>query len=328
MGVPRDNDGGGSGEKQYESFAGEDVNVNITDVGSFYNAMQAIQNDAQGPANMEVTRLTEFIRSGFMNPAGDAGVFPEGVQIGITMAQRQSEFKHFVADVLAGIRNIGAASVVIAELYHNTDLSSAAGVDDIAFAFSDPNAKGPKGFRKVESFSELEQRAREKAGQNAMALGGDESLATPHSPYGGVTVYTFPDGSSKQVTVTPYGNNDRSTTTTIFGPNGKVLESTTETVRGKDRSTSTTSYDGEKGSGTRSATSTQTGKDGTVTVTSENSTVDKDGKVTHSQPKQTTTVHTGQHDSGDQERGPVETAEKKYGTQGTGEFIKNNGVGY
>jgi hypothetical protein len=328
VGIPRENDGGGGDGKPYESFAGEDVNVNITDMGAYFKEMHDIQTDASGPAKMEVTDLGQLIQSSFMNTADGAGILPEGAQMGRTMMDRQSDFNFFMTDVLEGVRNIGAAAIVVAEMYHDTDFTSAAGVDDIAFAFSDPNAKGPKGFRKTESFSEAEQRMREQAGQNAMALMGDDSFATPHSPYGGIMIYTFPDGSSKQVVTVPYGNSHTRTETTIYGANHKVLTSTVEETNGQNRSTSTTTYDGESGAGTRATTKTSNGHDGTVTVTNETSTVDKDGHATGKPEEHTTTVKTGQHTSGGQERGPVEDAVDKLGTHGTKDYVKDNGIGY
>lgn len=325
MGRPVDNGGGDSGE-QYESFA-QDVNVNITDFGAYYKEMLDVQLDASGPAGMEVGALGELIRASFLNADGDVGAFPEGAVLARSMQHRQSDFNHFMTDVLEGVRNIGAAAVVVAEMYHGTDFNSAAGVDDIAFAFSDPNAKGPKGFRKVESFSEAEMRMREEAGQDAMALSGNDSLATVSSPYGGIMIYNFSDGSSKQVVTTSYGDG-HSTTTTIFGPNGKVLQSTTEEVRGQNRNTSHTSYTGENGTGTRSTTETTTDDDGTVTVTQQSDQVNSDGKVTKEGEEHTITVKTGDHRAGEGEQGPIEAAENKLGTSGTERYVRDHGMGY
>ncbi|GAB3813993.1 hypothetical protein [Micromonospora zhanjiangensis] len=332
MGIPRDDTGGGSGSgaKPYESFAGGDVNVNITDMGAYYKEMLDIQMDASGPAKMEVADLAQLIRSSFLTPpAGGAGVLPEGAQLARLMTQRQSDFSHFMTDVLNGVRNIGSAAVVIAQTYNDTDFHSGADVNTIAFAFSDPGAKPPKGFGKYETYAEYEQRMREQAGQNAMALTGDNSLATSsYSPFGGMTVYNFSDGSSKQVVTVSYGNGQTKTETTVYGPGGKLLYRESQEVQGQNRTVTSTTYDGDKGSGTRSTTKTNTADDGTITVKNQTATVDSDGKATHTDPEHTTTVKTGQHRSGEQEQGPVESAVNKLGTQGTKDGIKQYGIGY
>jgi len=329
VGVPKEDTGGSSGgNKPYESFAGDDVNVNITDVGSFYTEMTRIQLDAMGPAHMEVGALSELIRKSFLDAGGDVGVFPEGAAVARMMQSRQSDFQHFMKDALEGVRNIGAASVVIAEMYHDTDFHSAAGVDAIAFAFSDPNAKPPAGFRKTETYSEYEQRMAEKAGQNAMALSGDDSLATSsYSPFGGMIVYNFSDGSSKQVVSIPYGNGHTKTETTIYGPGGKVLSREVQEVQGQTRTVTSTNYNAGDGTGTRSTTTTTNSGDGTMTVKNESTAVDKDGKATGKPQEHTTTINTDDHRTTGP-MGPVEQAEKDLGTSGTDEIIRRSGVGY
>ncbi|MBO4206432.1 hypothetical protein [Micromonospora echinofusca] len=333
MGRPDDRGDGGGSPSDYKSFAGPDVNVDITDLGSYYLEMLDVQADATGPAAMEVSAMTQLIQEGLARPAGAAGVFPEGAAAARLLSHRQSDFQYFLRDVLDGIRNIGSAALVVAEMYEGTDRESAAGLDDVSFAFSDPGAKPPPGFRPVESWSEYETRMAQQSGQTAMALSGNDDLARVIYPANGVTIYLYPDGSSKQVTTTQSSGSyevGTTTTTTFYGPGSVVLQTTTEQdsrVYGGYQVQSTTTTRGDGGS---SRTSTVTDPDGTMTVTNETTvtTTGADGK-----PKEQTTtsdpvvIEPGQHRT-EPDMGPVQQAEQQLDTAGEDWFVKEFGRGY
>lgn len=332
--MSRPADDGGGTSSGYESFAGPDVNVDIKDLGSYYLEMLDVQADATGPAGMEVSAMTQLIQEGLSSTASGAGVFPEGAVAAQLMHRRQSDFQYFLRDVLEGIRNIGSAALVVAEVYEGTDGESAAGLDDVSFAFSDPGAKPPPGFREVESWSEYEARMAQQTGQTAMVLTGNDEQARVISPAAGVTIYLYPDGSSKQVITTASSGQYQSgttMTTTCYAPGGKVLQTTTEQdarVYGGYQMQNTTTTRGD--SGTSSSTSTVTDPDGTMTVTNETTTTTTgaDGKT---QERTTTSdpvvIEPGEHRS-TSEAGPVQQAEEQLDTSGEKWFVEQFGRGY
>jgi hypothetical protein len=330
-------DGGGSGGSgsDYKSFNGPAVNVDIKDLTSYYKQMELVQTDATGPATMELTPMAQMIRVGLSKP-GDtgAGVFPEGAYAAELLMSRQSDFQHFMHDVLNGIRNIGSAAAVIAEVYENADSESAAGLGDIGFAFSDPTAKPPAGFRKVESWSEYEQRMAQQRGELPMSATGDDSQAKVIYPASGVAIYLYPDGSSKQVTTTTttspsqYRTGSTITTTTAYAPGGKVISTTTDEKYGADggaKVQKTTTNRGDDQNGSASTTSTVTDSGGKVTVTNETTTrTDGRPNTTTSKP---VTITPGNHtESGG--AGPVEQAENQVDTRGQDWYVKQFGRGY
>jgi len=331
-----DGGGGGGPSVDYESFNDPDVKVNITDLASFYMEMLDVQMDATGPATMTLTPMAQMIREGLEQPT-DAGVFPEGVYAARLLRWRQSDFQHFVTDVLEGIRNIGSAAAVIAEIYENADSESAADINDVAFAFADPGAKAPPGFRPVESWSEYEQRMAEQSGETVMSASGDDSNAQVHHLASGVTLYIYPDGSTKMVTVTTkpsgssYQSDSKITTTTIYAPGGKVVSTTTEerfTAYGGAEVSRTTTTRGDERNGTTSTTSTVTDSStGRVTVTNE-TTVRTDGheSTTRSDPVTVDPGDRGGRSNAD--AGPVEAAERQLDTYGEDWFVKEAGRGY
>lgn len=329
-------DGGGGGPSvDYESFNGPDVKVNITDLVSFYLEMLDVQTDATGPATMTLSPMAQMIREGLEQPT-DAGPFPEGVYAARLLRWRLSDFQHFVDDVLDGIRNIGSAAAVIAEIYENADSESAADINDVAFAFGDPGATAPPGFRSVESWSEYERRMAEQSGEMLMAAQGDDSHARVYHVANGVTLYIYPDGSTKMVTVTTKGSDSSyqsdSTiiTTTIYAPGGKVVSTTTEerfTTYGGAKVERTTTTQGDEQNGTTSTTSTVTDSTGRVTVTNE-TTVRTNGeeRTTRSDP---VTVDPGDRGGrADAEAGPIEQAVEQLDTYGEDYFVEEFGRGY
>lgn len=336
MGFPED-DGSGNAGQGYESFNGPEVNVNISDLASYYFAMNDIQMAAMGPATMELSPMPQMIREGLSTPGDSgAGVLAEGVYAAHLLAQRHSEFQQFLGDVLEGIRNIGSAAAVVAEVYEHGDWRSATSLADISFAFSDPTAQPPKGFRKVESWSDYEQRMAAQRGDLAMSASGDDHLARPIYPANGVTLYLFPDGSSKQVTVTtvaatsPYQSSAQVTTTTIYGPGAKLISTTTRETYGVYGGASvdkTITDHGDERNGSSSTTSTVTDSDGKVTVTNQ-TTTRTDGEVKTGEPSAPVTIDPGDHGGESAGAGPVEQAENQLDTYGEDWYVKQFGRGY
>jgi hypothetical protein len=335
--VEHEGDGGGGSQSTYESFNGSDVNVNVSDLTSYYFEMMDVYSAAGQPVADAMSLMPEMVRQGLLLPVDDGiGVFPEATYAANHLRGVHSDFQHFLTDVLEGIRNIGAAATVVAEIYENGDSENAAGLDDIAFAFSEPGATGPSWFRDVESYSEAEQRLAEQTGANSMAAMGDDSMASQVIyPASGVTIYYFPDGSSKTVVSTQttsqsqYQSGSTITETTIMGPGGVVLSSTREqsyTAAGGYKVSNVTTSTGDDRNGSTSSSETVENPDGSIQVTNETTTrTDGESKTTTSDP---VTVDPGDHREDEGESGPVEQAAEGLDTYGDDEFVGYAGRGY
>nr|MDT0659356.1 hypothetical protein [Micromonospora sp. DSM 115978] len=332
MAIPDEDTGGGTAS-EYQSF-GDKVNVEVTDLVSYYEEMTMLSAQAAGAANTAMSQMGMMITTGLAT-SDDGEVLPEGLQAARFLNHRLSDFQHFTGDVTEGIRNIGSAAAVVAELYENSDSENAASVADIGFVFSDPNARPPAGFRDVESWADYERRMAEESGQNAMAAMGDGTpVSHSYSPAAGLTYYHYSDGSYRVVHtktepgVSSWTSDAQVTTTTIYGANGQVLSTVTDrsySVRGSSTVNSTTTSRGDDQNGSTSTTTTVDNPDGTITVTNETRTTTEGQQgdpVTSS-----TTIERDQHrDSGPQ--GPVEEAVESLDSHGEDYTVREYGVGY
>lgn len=320
--------GGGSSHPDYESFNGPKVTVDVNDLVDYFEAMNSIQLDAAGPTTNELMPMTLMIREGLATPeAIEVGPFPEGVAAARLMTHRQSDFQRFLQDVLQGVGSIASAAAVVAELYENGDSENASDLD-VAFAFADPSATAPSGFRSYETLSEIQRKQREQSGGYAMSATGDDSQARVVHVARGVTIYYYPDGSSKQVVTSTrpgssgYQTATQMTTTTIYGTDGQEIQTTVEESFGVNgaqvQNTTVTQADG---SSSRTTTTTQT--DGTITVENQNTTAG--GK--ESDPT-TVTVEPGDHNRDTSDAGPVERAEERLDSYGDRETEEALGRGY
>jgi hypothetical protein len=335
--MARPDEGDGGSQSTYESFNGTDVKVDINDLTSYYMEMNDVQMDAADPVRSAFMPMSDMIRQGLLTPPDDGiNTFPEATYAARHLSSVQSDFGHFMEDVLSGIRNIGAAAVVVAEIYENGDSENAAGIDDIAFAFSEPGATGPSWFREVESYSELEQRMAEQSGANTMAAMGDDSLASQViNPSMGVTVYLFPDGSSKTIRTTQtisqsqYQSGSTITETTVMGPGGVLISSTKEesyTSYGGYKTTNVTTTSGDDQNGTTSTSRTTEDPNGSIEVVNETTTrTDGESRTTTSDP---VTIDPGDHRDDGGEQGPVEQAENTVDSSGRDHFVSDFGRGY
>jgi hypothetical protein len=327
--IPDEGDGGSYGTYEYESFGGT-VNVEVTDMVTYYQEMSMLAGEIGTAAGSAMGEMAMMISTGLNQPGGDAGVFPEGAMAARSISGRLAQFQMFMTDLNEGVRNVGSGAVVIAEIYENADSENGATVNDVGFIFGDPSARGPEGFRNgdVKTFSDVA----EETGQNAMALTSDESLARPLSyPYG--TIYTFPDGSTKHITSrTEAGAHNTSdaivTTTTITDKNGNVISTVTERAysnhMGYNYTTQTTTTGDERNNRT-STTTTAEAPDGDITVSNTTSTTTegREGPETTN----TTTVERGEHRE-DTDQGPVETATENMDSHGTDDYVEEHGHGY
>ncbi|MCW6010862.1 hypothetical protein K1W54_40880 [Micromonospora sp. CPCC 205371] len=323
--------GGGGGSytpppTQYESFSdAEDVRVEVTDLVTYFEEMTNLSMDAFGAYNTVSADMKMMVVDG-LSTARDGQTFPEGLQAARFLDNRMSDFSYFMKDVTEGVRNIGGAAAVIAEMFENSDNSNGADINDVDFVFGYPGADAPRGFRPTETYYDFEQRMAEESGMNAQALTGNDEYAKVTSyPYG--AIYTFGDGSKKHVhSTTEYGAGGLQTavtTTYIYGADGKLISTQVERNTYNDsgqtttRSTSTTMGEGDDKRETTSTTTENT--DGSVTVRTETQTGDQDPKVTES------TVQRDDHreTSGD---APVHDASEKLDSDGKDYTVHDYGV--
>lgn len=324
--------GGGGSSSDYDSF-GDKVHVEVTDLVSYFEEMSNISLVAGGAATSAMAEMGMMVHTGLASGDVEAGVFPEGAQAARLLSHRLSDFKLFITDATEGVRNIGSAAAVVAEMYENSDSENAANVGDIGFVFSDPGAQGPTGFRNAETWYEYQKRLAEESGQSAMAMNPTNDTYADVAPYPYGAYYTYSDGSKKQVHSSTMPGEDGHiiyvTTTTVTGADGKVISTETkrsyESARGDTvNETSTTTGDSQNGTTTTSSTR-EDAVDGSITVTNQTqSTVE--GQTTDSPPT-TTTVERNQH-SDDPEAGPVEEAEDRLDSHGESYTVEQFGNVY
>jgi hypothetical protein len=335
----RDDGGGGTPipeKDQNWTNTYKPVEVETLDLRKFFTEMtMKLGPQAMSSTSGVLAPMGEMIGGALLGMGGkvdlSAGLFPEGIVIADLMTNTHAKFAAFFKDVGAGIQCIGDAAAVVAEIYHNGDAENSANINDVLFAFNDPLANRPKDLPKdatTDSFQQQQAAAVANSGQNAMALTAPDSAAKVIYPVNGVTIYLFPDGSTKQVTTSSDSNSwaAGTTTTTEYYFNGKQVGTTTQsqyTVRGgyQTMTTSTSPTSDPKAVGS-STTEVVTNPDGSQDVTT---TTVIDAKGTTS----THTVHVApppSKDTGGQ--GPIQTAENQYNSHGDKDYVQKYGAGY
>lgn len=319
-----DSGGGGTSPTDYESF-GDRVNVEVTDLVTYWEEMTRLSGEATGAASNAMAEMQMMVHNALSTPL-EGEILPEGQQAARFLTGRVGEFQRFIADVSTGITNIGNAAAVVAEMYEGSDNENGANLNDIDFVFGDYGATGPSGFRDTETFQEWQRRMAEETGQNAQALTGDERFATNTVSYPYGAIYTFGDGSRKQTysgyESGPNGELVSVSTVYIYGPDGKLLSSTTErsyeNSAGRPvNSVTTASGDGDE---RRQSTSTTTeNADGSLTVTNQTEV----GGV--QQEPTETVVRRDSHQDGGVES-PVSDAAERLGSDGDRQTVNDYGM--
>ncbi|WP_173042006.1 hypothetical protein [Phytohabitans flavus] len=320
-----DGGGGGSTTYDYESF-GDRVNVEVTDLVTYWEEMTRLSGEATGAASNAMAEMQMMIHTALSTPL-EGEVLPEGQQAARFLTHRVGDFQRFVADVSQGIINIGNAAAVVAEMYEGSDNENGANLNDIGFVFGDSGANGPSGFRGTETFQEWKMRMAEETGQNAQALTGDERYATNTVSYPYGTIYTFGDGSRKQTysgyESGPNGQLVTVSTVYIYGADGTLLSSTTERSyeNGAGRPVNTvTTATGEGEQRRQSTTTTTENSDGSVTIQNQTQVGDEPaGEPTE------TTVRRDSHQDGGVEA-PVGDAADRLETDGDQQAVNNYGM--
>ncbi|HEY7225960.1 MAG TPA: hypothetical protein VH561_20465 [Micromonosporaceae bacterium] len=323
-----DSGDGGGGGPSYDSFAQPKVELNIHGMIDFYLAMMGLQGDAANHAMMSLVGMEQQILDGLHTPNRLGQVFPEGAEVARRMYERHSDFNHFFADVVLGLQSIGSAAGVVAEMYGHADFDNNMDISKISFAFADPNTNPPPGFRDYQTLYETRD---QDQGGNAYAMALNESGYTQSIyPARGVSVFLYPDGSTRQVVSQQYSDGHTVTETTVYA-NGTLVQKTTVTTNtdkygNQVQVTETTDGDTQNG---RTVTSTQETDplNGKLKITYQ-TTVVVDGKTLPPDPATSVEIgpddHTGHQDP--DPAGPIENAQLTLHTQGSDYEIQEGGA--
>ncbi len=306
---------------------GPEISVDLPNLVDYYMKMMGLSTSVLGEFAKTVQNMTEFSRSGLMAQGKDGvSQLPEAAYMANLLDGRVDVFRQFFSDVETGLRSIGGAAVIVAEMYGTTDKDSAANIDAIDFAFGDLS-KRPAHFRYgTQTSSDLAWQQQQASGANSMALSAPDNLAvsTVH-PAPGVSVLTFADGSKRVVQTTSSKNPDApfdtNTTTTYYAPpaagktQGAVISSQSKTVsHGYDGSTTTTLVDdnGDAKNGSTNTHTTTNNPDGSVTVS--NSTETRTDGKTAVKTSDPVTVPAGDHSTDNAgQPGPMQSDENTLG---------------
>jgi len=255
------------------------------------------------------------------------------------MQRRVHDFQSFLGEMNNGIMAIANAAQVVAYCYDGTDSENGATIGDVSFAFGADGSRKPDGFdnrllynENVTTMEQMQALAAAQAGQNVGSYGslygnrdgGDLAYSTPYG-----SMWKWPDGSSvtssAHTEIGAGGQTVYVTTYTVTDKDGKVLGTRTERSSfNSDGSKFDSTEISNGGRTTRDDTTTY--HDGHVQTTSTTSQTGPDGK-----PMTTTTTHETRpedHTVGSGGRGPVETAQDTYDTQGDDESKRLYGMDY
>jgi len=198
------------------------------------------------------------------------------------MLANASEFSSYVRVLGQTLMNIGSAAQTVADIYNSADGLSAASLNDVLFAFGDPNASRPKGLPKQigQTYDQAVAEAAAKNGTPADSPLWSTPTEQAISPYQTAATSFGPNGERRVVTTSTPPGGGTYVTTVVYAADGKVLSSSyTRTTYSYDSSTRTgtqtvESYSGDKPTGT-SVTKTTTDASGNLT---KQTTTNSDGE--------------------------------------------------
>lgn len=334
-------DGGGSStsnQPQDWTNSYTPMKVDVSDLRDYWMKMTTdLYAQAMSATTSVLAPMPQMVGAGLLGLGGktdpEAGIFPEGVVLAQIITDTHAKFGDFFKDVSSGILCIGDAAGVVSEIYGNSDAENSASLNDVLFAFNDPTATRPADLPKdatTVSYADAQAQAANSSGQYAMALSApDDQAIQVITPFEGLTIYLFPDGSSKQISTKSDSNSwaAGTTTTTTYYYHGQQVGTTTESqyaVRGGySYTTTSTSPTGDQNAPGSSTTQVVTNPDGSQTITT--TTIGADGKPTTSNP--ITVQPPPSNDSGT-DSGPVQQAEQQYQTSGSNDYVQQHGSSY
>jgi hypothetical protein len=306
------------------------VKADVHSMLNYYTKMNEVGMLAMSWASQVLSPMSQMIRDGLQTTLHGGGApMPEGTNVAYLMTQQQMDFQQFLMQVSQGLGTIGGAAAVIAEMYHGSDQVNSASLEDIQFVFADYGAAKPKNFPKGASTQTVQQEMAEQGANGhtlPMAAMGSDAGATVAHPANGVTIYFYPDGSSKTVTTstTETGLGTQTVTETrITGTGAAVYQTTTQTVTNNRNTGTTTTATTQSIPGGGSTTTSVTGDAyGNQTVSTSHD--DGKGHQTHTDP---VTVSQGSHTTTD-DPGPMERAKDQMTAKPDPQTADEYGMGY
>jgi hypothetical protein len=223
--------------KSGESVLGEGVEANVQDLTAYSGNLDQIQMNFTHLGTSMAMSLQEMAREAF---AGNNNIFEWSRFFYQLSSHTIVRFGDFVRDISQGMLNVAMAAQTVANVYTETDATSAANLQAINFAFGDKDSAPagiPKQFLKELKTWEVARQENANAGAAAALAAvddprnhtssvtvGDTTTTTVTIPGMGTVVTvtkvwtTYPGGPSGQtVTVTYNGNVQRTTQTTTVG---------------------------------------------------------------------------------------------------------------
>lgn len=245
---------------------GQKVDVDLDGLGEYAKHMKTAQEDLMNRAS-HLSRLAQM-----PHEAWKGSVLGEAQYVRQLMATNAGELTRYLGNLTATLQNIGMAAQTVADIYRDTDGTSAASLDAVRFAFGDRNVPRPAGLPPGVGKTYWDHMS-EQAMTNPPPAAGVDQWSAPveqhgASPYQSTMVSYAANGQRREISTTHVpGTMTTIVTTTVYGPGDKVLSTSSER---------TSSYV----SGTTVRSTTESSRDGKVTGTTEESTTYTGGEVT------------------------------------------------
>ncbi|GIE76139.1 hypothetical protein Aph02nite_20890 [Actinoplanes philippinensis] len=174
-------------------------------------------------------------RAAYLRPLGEipeqaftGEVLGEADAVRARLVANAGELTVYLQKLAESVGNIGSAARTVADSYGAGDAVSAASLNDVLFAYGDPNAPRPDGLPAgVGATYRDQQSALATLPPAADSRDWTVTADTPLSAYQTMQTATGPNGERREVmTFTPPGG-ATTVTTTIFGSNGETVSSVT-----------------------------------------------------------------------------------------------------
>ena len=229
--------------------------------------------------------------------------FAEGVHVSQLLNRNANEFMHYVSKMAQAVMNSGYAGQAVADSLSSTDDLSAITINEVNFAYGDPNAARPNGFPptlgKTWQQAYDEQQAKLTGNTNptidlSSGLWNQTGQTTDPTTGAKTTTYQGPDGETRTVWegTVPGGQyvGSGETVETIKYPNGQTVVTQTVTTSPGNSVTYNTTTAADGTSTTTSSKTSTTSDGGNTTTTTTNDDGSKQITITSDDGTKTTSV--------------------------------------
>jgi len=342
----RDGDGGGSAPAANNgdwSSGPQTVQAQFSGLAGYYENMTLEVALPFGSAQASsLAPIPESIREGLVVAGSQVSPLAEAIDAANAFLYNQAQFAAFMKDVQNGLTYMASAVGVVAEMYGNSDNANKASLQDINYAFGDPNARPtgtpPKGAISY-TMAAIQQAANGSGPGSLAALDSTTGIVgTSYVDSAGRTTVRYSDGSYRVSTIAyddnPVGTQE-TVVTTVYNKDNSVFTVTTNSTftykpTGAKTTTVTTGPSEDPHAvGTVSTSTTTDGVTGDRTITTNSVSQDQ-----HGNPKtDTSTVtvkggDTSASDPGASDDGLIQQTETKYDTAGSNDTVAEHGHGY